>query len=114
MKRDEIEHRSASIARAMAISLNAPECSDLGPLMDAPGLHPMTRSRIAYLWQFRDAVRAGRRLDAIERRFVALTIDALEGLLGLQSRNRPVDHPARRAGDPPRLPRDLSQHPAPQ
>lgn len=114
MKPDEIEQRSASIARAMAISLNAPESSDLGPLMDAPGLHPMTRSRIAYLWQFRDTIRAGYRLDAVERRLAALTIDALEGLLGLRTSNRPVHHPARRASDPPRLPAAPLEHASPQ
>ncbi|MDZ7749714.1 MAG: hypothetical protein U5K43_13645 [Halofilum sp. (in: g-proteobacteria)] len=102
MTRDEIERRSAEIARAMAISLNAPERGDLGPLVDAPGLHPTTRCRIAYLWQFRDAVRAGHRLDGLERRFVALMMEALESLLGLRAGSGAADHPARRATDPPR------------
>ena len=84
MNADSLEQRTAAIARAMAIHLNDPWRADLARLAGAHELHRATRRRIALLVRYRDAVRAGRRLDALEWHLVEVTADSLEGLLAMR------------------------------
>jgi hypothetical protein len=90
MRRDRLEQRAAAIERALAVSLNDPQCADLGRLAQATEIHPATRRRIGSLRRLREEVRAGRSLDATEWQLAETLTGALETLLHLDSAPGPT------------------------